>query len=431
MNDSAVVSFKQAFWFWLKLGFISFGGPAGQIAIMHKELVEQKRWISESRFLHALNYCMLLPGPEAQQLATYLGWSMHGVRGGLVAGGLFVLPSLLILTGLSWAYLSFGQTATAAGILYGMKAAVVAVVMHAVWRVGKRTLRHPVLMLIALFAFIALFFLHLPFPLIVAMAAILGWIGGRYAPYIFQPGHPHSDSDIQETPGTSNLPAPAWKTTVRWLLTGALLWAVLMLILLASVGWTSTLTQLGWFFSKAALVTFGGAYAVLPYVVQAAVGHYGWLTTTQMMDGLALGETTPGPLIMIVAFVGFVAAWQTQALGADQLLLAAITGAGIATFFTFFPSFIFIFAGAPWVEASRGKLSWSAPLSAITAAVVGVIFNLALFFAGHVLWPQGAEGRLDIAAALMILAALFALWRLRWNVIPVLFLCALAGWWLQ
>lgn len=431
MNDSAVVSFKQAFWFWLKLGFISFGGPAGQIAIMHKELVEQKRWISESRFLHALNYCMLLPGPEAQQLATYLGWSMHGVRGGLVAGGLFVLPSLLILTGLSWAYLSFGQTATAAGILYGMKAAVVAVVMHAVWRVGKRTLRHPVLMLIALFAFIALFFLHLPFPLIVAMAAILGWIGGRYAPYIFQPGHPHSDPDIQETPGTSNLPAPAWKTTVRWLLTGALLWAVLMLILLASLGWTSTLTQLGWFFSKAALVTFGGAYAVLPYVVQAAVGHYGWLTTTQMMDGLALGETTPGPLIMIVAFVGFVAAWQTQALGADQLLLAAITGAGIATFFTFLPSFIFIFVGAPWVEASRGKLSWSAPLSAITAAVVGVIFNLALFFAGHVLWPQGAEGRLDIAAALMILAALFALWRLRWNVIPVLFLCALAGWWLQ
>lgn len=431
MNDSAVVSFKQAFWFWLKLGFISFGGPAGQIAIMHKELVEQKRWISESRFLHALNYCMLLPGPEAQQLATYLGWSMHGVRGGLVAGGLFVLPSLLILTGLSWAYLSFGQTATAAGILYGMKAAVVAVVMHAVWRVGKRTLRHPVLMLIALFAFIALFFLHLPFPLIVAMAAILGWIGGRYAPYIFQPGHPHSDPDIQKTPGTSNLPAPAWKATVRWLLTGALLWAVLMLILLASLGWTSTLTQLGWFFSKAALVTFGGAYAVLPYVVQAAVGHYGWLTTTQMMDGLALGETTPGPLIMIVAFVGFVAAWQTQALGADQLLLAAITGAGIATFFTFLPSFIFIFAGAPWVEASRGKLSWSAPLSAITAAVVGVIFNLALFFAGHVLWPQGAEGRLDIAAALMILAALFALWRLRWNVIPVLFLCALAGWWLQ
>ena len=431
MNDSAVVSFKQAFWFWLKLGFISFGGPAGQIAIMHKELVEQKRWISESRFLHALNYCMLLPGPEAQQLATYLGWSMHGVRGGLVAGGLFVLPSLLILTGLSWAYLSFGQTATAAGILYGMKAAVVAIVMHAVWRVGKRTLRHPVLMLIALFAFIALFFLHLPFPLIVAMAAILGWIGGRYAPYIFQPGHPHSDPDVQETPGTSNLPAPAWKTTVRWLLTGALLWAVLMLILLASLGWTSTLTQLGWFFSKAALVTFGGAYAVLPYVVQAAVGHYGWLTTTQMMDGLALGETTPGPLIMIVAFVGFVAAWQTQTLGADQLLLAAITGAGIATFFTFLPSFIFIFAGAPWVEASRGKLSWSAPLSAITAAVVGVIFNLALFFAGHVLWPQGAEGRLDIAAALMILAALFALWRLRWNVIPVLFLCALAGWWLQ
>ncbi len=428
MNDSAVVSFKQAFWFWLKLGFISFGGPAGQIAIMHKELVEQKRWISESRFLHALNYCMLLPGPEAQQLATYLGWSMHGIRGGLVAGGLFVLPSLLILTGLSWAYLSFGQTATAAGILYGMKAAVVAIVMHAVWRVGKRTLRHPVLMLIALFAFIALFFLHLPFPLIVAMAAILGWIGGRYAPYIFQPGHPHSDPDIQETPGTSNLPAPAWKATVRWLLTGALLWAVLMLILLASLGWTSTLTQLGWFFSKAALVTFGGAYAVLPYVVQAAVGHYGWLTTTQMMDGLALGETTPGPLIMIVAFVGFVAAWQTQALGADQLLLAAITGAGIATFFTFLPSFIFIFAGAPWVEASRGKLSWSAPLSAITAAVVGVIFNLALFFAGHVLWPQGAEGQLDIAAALMILAALFALWRLRWNVIPVLFLCALAGW---
>lgn len=428
MNDSAVVSFKQAFWFWLKLGFISFGGPAGQIAIMHKELVEQKRWISESRFLHALNYCMLLPGPEAQQLATYLGWSMHGVRGGLVAGGLFVLPSLLILTGLSWTYLSFGQTATAAGILYGMKAAVVAIVMHAVWRVGKRTLRHPVLMLIALFAFIALFFLHLPFPLIVAMAAILGWIGGCYAPYIFQPGHPHSDPDIQKTPGTSNLPAPAWKATVRWLLTGALLWAVLMLILLASLGWTSTLTQLGWFFSKAALVTFGGAYAVLPYVVQAAVGHYGWLTTTQMMDGLALGETTPGPLIMIVAFVGFVAAWQTQALGADQLLLAAITGAGIATFFTFLPSFIFIFAGAPWVEASRGKLSWSAPLSAITAAVVGVIFNLALFFAGHVLWPQGAEGRLDIAAALMILAALFALWRLRWNVIPVLFLCALAGW---
>lgn len=352
MKSSHPVSFKQAFAFWLKLGFISFGGPAGQMAIMHKELVEQKHWVSESRFLHALNYCMLLPGPEAQQLATYLGWYMHGVKGGLVAGGLFILPSLLILMGLSWVYMSYGQTATVVGILYGMKAAVVALVLHAVWRLGSHTLRHPFFILIALLAFIALFFLHLPFPLIVGLAAIFGGFAGRYAPSIFKLVAAHPSTDSPETP---SLARPNWKITLIWLFAGVLLWAVSMLALVVLFGWSSTLTQLGWFFTKAALFTFGGAYAVLPYVVQTVVGHYAWLSTAQMMDGLALGETTPGPLIMIVAFVGFVAAWQTQAFGTDSFLLVACLGAGIATFLLFYRhSFLFLRAhlGLKPVETS-------------------------------------------------------------------------------
>ena len=428
------VTFRQALIFWFKLGFISFGGPAGQIALMHQELGVNRRWISERRFLHALNYCMLLPGPEAQQLATYIGWLMHRTWGGIVAGALFVLPSLLILIALSWVYIAFGNLPVVAGLFYGVKPAVTAIVLQAAHRIGSRTLKNNVLWGIAAASFVAIFALNAPFPAIVAGAAIIGYFGGRIAPNQFKAGGGHGKTDKSFGPALidDDTPTPEharfrWGKLVKMAVVGGLLWAVPMGLLNAIYGWHHTLTQMGWFFTKAALLTFGGAYAVLPYVYQGAVGHYGWLTPTQMIDGLALGETTPGPLIMVVAFVGFVGGYVKVLFGPDSLFLAGAVAATLVTWFTFLPSFLFILAGGPLVESTHGDLKFTAPLTAITAAVVGVILNLALFFLYHVLWPQGFAGTFDGISAVIALAAAVALFRFKRNVIEVIAACAAVG----
>ncbi|TAN64705.1 MAG: chromate efflux transporter [Methylobacter sp.] len=428
------VSFWQAFRFWLQLGFISFGGPAGQIAIMHQELVERRRWISEKRFLHALNYCMVLPGPEAQQLAVYLGWLMHRTWGGMVAGLLFILPSLFLLILLSWIYLSFGQVPVVAGVLYGIKPAVTAIVLSAAQRIGSRALKNGVLWTLAALAFLAIFALHVPFPLIVLIAACLGAIGGRIAPDKFAVGGGHGAVKQNYGPALidDDTPIPdharfRWSHLLKIVAVGLILWGGVMGLLCGQYGWNGALTQMGWFFTKAALLTFGGAYAVLPYVYQGAVEHYHWLSATQMIDGLALGETTPGPLIMIVTFVGFLGGWSQLPFGPDALLMAGVVAAVVATYFTFLPSFLFILAGGPLVESTHGNLKFTAPLSAITAAVVGVILNLAVFFAYHVFWPQGFEGRFDGIAALIGVGALLALFRYKTGVIPVIAVCGAAG----
>ena len=428
------VSFAAAFRFWLKLGFISFGGPAGQIAIMHSELVERRRWISERRFLHALNYCMLLPGPEAQQLATYIGWLMHRTWGGVVAGALFVLPSLFILIALSWVYLRFGDVPVVAGIFYGIKPAVTALVLHAAHRIGTRALRNRWMWCIAAASFVAIFAFDTPFPAIVVAAALMGYLGSRRWPSVFALGGSHGAAQQGYGPAVidDHTPTPPHARFSRGRLAAVLgvglgLWLLAMAALLATLGVHGTLTQMGWFFTKAALLTFGGAYAVLPYVYQGAVETHGWLTGPQMIDGLALGETTPGPLIMVVAFVGFVGGWTKQLLGPDALFLSGALAAAVVTFFTFLPSFVFILAGGPLVEATHGRLGFTAPLSAITAAVVGVIVNLALFFGYHVLWPQGFDGPFDVFSALIAAAAAVALFRFKVGVLPLLAGCAAAG----
>jgi chromate transporter len=432
--DAHKASFWQAFLFWLKLGFISFGGPAGQIALMHSELVEKRRWISEKRFLHGLNYCMLLPGPEAQQLATYIGWLLHKTAGGIVAGTLFVLPSLLILIGLSWVYLAFGDVPMVAGLFYGIKPAVTAIVLQAAYRIGSRTLRNNVLWAIAGASFVAVFAMNIPFPVIVVLAALLGYLGGQVAPDTFSFGgvHGHSGQScgpalIDDDTVTPEHARFRWRRLALVVGVGALLWLIPMGGLIASLGWDHTLTQMAWFFTKAALLTFGGAYAVLPYVYQGAVEHYQWLTPTQMMDGLALGETTPGPLIMVVAFVGFVGSYVQAVFGPESQFLAGAVAAALVSWFTFLPSFLFILAGGPLVESTHGNLRFTAPLTAITAAVVGVILNLALFFGYHILWPQGINADFDGAAALIATGAAVALFHFRLNVIPVIAGSALAG----
>lgn len=428
------VGFAEALRFWLKLGFVSFGGPAGQIAIMHTELVERRRWISEKRFLHALNYCMVLPGPEAQQLATYLGWLLHRTRGGIAAGALFVLPSLFLLIALSWVYIAFGQMPLVEGLFYGIKPAVTAIVVHAAYRIGSRALRNGVLWAIAAAAFVAIFALNVPFPAIVLAAALVGYAGGRLAPGKFQLGGGHGAAGKSYGPALidDDTPTPEharfrWIRLARVGIVGVLLWALPMAALTLVFGWSHTLTQMGWFFTKAALMTFGGAYAVLPYVYQGAVVHYGWLSPVQMIDGLALGETTPGPLIMVVAFVGFVGGYVKAVFGPDALFLAGAVAASLVTWFTFLPSFLFILAGGPLVESTHGELKFTAPLTAITGAVVGVILNLALFFGYHVLWPQGFAGGFDWGSALIALGAAIALFRFKSNVMYVIAACALAG----
>lgn len=436
--QAPTVSFWQAFLFWLKLGLISFGGPAGQIAIMHEELVERRRWISEKRFLHALNYCMLLPGPEAQQLATYIGWLMHKTRGGIAAGALFVLPSLVILIALSWVYIAFGDMPLVAGLFYGIKPAVTAIVVQAAHRIGSRALKNNLLWAIAGASFVAIFALNVPFPLIVAVAALVGFIGGRIAPDTFKTGGGHGKADksygaalIDDHTPTPEHAIFRWSRLVKIIVIGALLWVVPMGLLTSHFGWNHTLTQMAWFFTKAALLTFGGAYAVLPYVYQGAVGHYQWLTPTQMIDGLALGETTPGPLIMVVAFVGFIGGYVKAVFGPESVFLAGAVAATLVTWFTFLPSFIFILAGGPLIETTHNDLKFTAPLTAITAAVVGVILNLALFFGYHVWWPTGfASGvisSIDWMAVLISIAAAIALFKYKRNVIHVIAASALIG----
>jgi chromate transporter len=442
LPTAATPSFALATRFWLKLGFISFGGPAGQIAIMHRELVEQRRWISESRFLHALNYCMVLPGPEAQQLATYIGWLLHGTRGAIVAGGLFVLPSLLILIALSWLYMAYGNTPLVSGVLYGVKPAVVAIALAAAWRLGIKTLKAAWLWVVALFALIAITFWQWPFPLILAIAALTGFATSRWRPQWLggtAGGHGVSKPDTQPAVIDDHTPTPAHARfargkLLRLCIAGALLWAAPIAALTLWQGWHATHTQLAWFFTKAALLIFGGAYAVLPYVVQGAVHHYSWLSTPQMIDGLALGETTPGPLIMIVAFVGFVGGWQDAAahaagavLSGPGIVLSALLGAVIATYFTFLPSFLFILGGGPLVESGRNMVKLTAPLTAISAAVVGVIVSLALYFAGHVFWPGGIQSSFDWLAGLIAAASLVALTVFKRGVIEVIAAAALIG----
>lgn len=427
-------SFQDALWFWLKLGFISFGGPAGQIALMHTELVERRRWISERRFLHALNYCMLLPGPEAQQLATYIGWLLHRTWGGVLAGGLFVLPSLFILIGLSWVYIAWGDVPLIAGLFYGIKPAVAAIVLHAAHRIGSRVLKNSALWMIAAAAFVAIFTFNVPFPIIVAAAAGVGFLGGRLRPASFHVGARSGAGvsgsgaalidDLTPTPAHAQF---RWSRLVGVVAIGFALWAVPMAILVMTFGWQGIYTQMAWFFTKAAYLTFGGAYAVLPYIYQGAVDHYAWLTPVQMIDGLALGETTPGPLIMVVAYVGFIGGYLQPLLAPEMRFIAGACAAALVTWFTFLPSFLFILAGGPLVEATKEDLTFTAPLTAMTAAVVGVILNLAVFFGYHVLWPQGLAGHIDWGAAAIALGAGVALFRFRWGVINVIAACAMVG----
>lgn len=435
-------SFAEAFRFWVKLGFISFGGPAGQIALMHEELVERRRWIGESRFLHALNYCMLLPGPEAQQLAIYIGWLLHRTAGGLVAGAFFVLPSVVILWSLSYAYARLGGVGWVAALFYGLKPAVVAIVAVAVIRIGRRALKNEVMWGIAALAFVAIFALDVPFPLIVLGAGLLGLVGGKLRPGKFTvigaPGAAGPGAD----PGAASESAPIERRVhvadhhaalphTRFSLRHALMVAGVGLVVwwlpVAGLGvwrgWESIFVKEGVFFSQAALVTFGGAYAVLPYVAQRAVEDFGWLTAGQMLDGLGLAETTPGPLIMVVQFVGFMGGWNEP--GGLAPVLAGTIGALITTWVTFVPSFLWIFLGAPAIERSRGQVSLAGALSAITAAVVGVILNLAVWFALQVLFPAG--GGVDGFALLVAVVVFVGMLRLGWGVVPVVLGGALVG----
>ncbi|QWF70545.1 chromate efflux transporter [Methylomonas paludis] len=429
-DDKAVapefISFQEACRYWFKLGWVSFGGPAGQIAMMHLELVEKRRWLTQQSFLHALNYCMLLPGPEAQQLATYIGWLMHGKLGGLVAGSLFVLPSFLILLSLGWIYLSFGQLGIMSGILYGIKPAVTAIVLAAAWRLSRKILSNIGLWGMAIAAFLAIFVWHTPFPLIVLSAALLGAGAGHFYPGKLNGGATHQQKVLPIITGQRQVPAHAifrWRSFLGTIAVGLALWLASMAGLYGLYGWDGALTQMAWFFTKAALLTFGGAYAVLPYVYQGVVEHYQWLTANQMMDALALGETTPGPLVMVLTFVGCVAGWSQAVFGPEHLFLASAAAAILVTYFTFLPSFVFILAGGPLVESSQGNLKFGAALTGISAAVCGVIVNLAVFFAVPVFWP----GHIDVFALTLGAGALLALIRFQAGVIKVILGCGLAG----
>jgi chromate transporter len=427
------VTLGTAFKYWLKLGFISFGGPAGQISMMHQELVEKRRWISEHRYLHALNYCMLLPGPEATQLAIYISWLMHGVKGAVIAGVLFFLPSFLLLSLLAGVYLAWGEVPLVQGIFYGIRPAVVAVVLFAAWRIGARALKNAVLWGMAALAFIGIFFFDIGFPWIVLAAAILGAIGGKLMPARFKSGGGHGASAKQYGPAIidDDTPTPAHaRFSWRKLAITVVAFVAVWLAVIVAISGNQALADLGIFFTKAAFLTIGGAYAVLPYVYQGGVEHYGWLTGPQMMDGLALGETTPGPLIMIVTWVGYLGGVAKEVVA--NPIAAGFAGAAVATFFTFLPSFLFILAGAPLVEATRGEIRFTAPLTGITAAVVGVVLNLAAFFAWHAFWPQGTAdapfaGSFDGFPAIVAIAAFVALWKYKVDIMKVIGVCALLG----
>lgn len=416
-------SFGEALRFWIKLGFISFGGPTGQIAVMHTELVDRRRWISEERFLHALNYCMLLPGPEATQLAIYVGWLLHRTPGGVVAGAFFVIPSIFILLALSYVYVAFGAVPWIAAMFYGLKPAVLAIVASATIRIGRRALRHPIMYLVAAAAFVALFVFRVPFPAVIAAAALVGLVGGRWRPALFG-GQGHGGVTAAGPTAAEPFPAhtrPSTARAARVLAVCLALWIIPILALGAWRGTADVFFLEAIFFSKAAMVTFGGAYAVLPYVAQQAVERYGWLSTIQMIDGLGLAETTPGPLIMVLQFVGFMAGWHHADLGWTGAVLGALT----ATYFTFMPCFLWIFLGAPYVEQTRGNRALVGALATITAAVVGVVLNLAVWFALHVLFP-GGQG-LDWFPLLVAAAAFVGLQRFGWDIVPVVGGAALLG----
>lgn len=426
-SSPSAPTFREAVRYWWWLGCISFGGPAGQIAIMHKELVEKRRWISDAHFLHALNFCMLLPGPEAQQLATYLGWRLHGARGGIAAGALFVIPSMFLLFLLGWVYVAGGHLPWLAAIFYGLLPAVIAVVAEAVLRIGKKALRSPSLVALAAASFVAIYFFHVSFVLIVLAAAVLGAVGHRFLPAQFPAGKGHGSSG-HTAEGPSLLlppaPRPTWRRALAVSLLCLALWWLPVFGVAAWLGWESTAAQQGVFFSKAALVTFGGAYAVLPYVAQQAVETHAWLSHEQMMAGLALAETTPGPLIMVLQFVGFVGGWQHP--GALTPLGGATLGAAITTWTTFLPCFLFVFLGAPHIERLGEQPRLSAALTAITAAVVGVILNLGVKFALHAMWPDPG-GVFDPFVAVVAAAAFLAMWRFKIGLMPVIGACALLG----
>lgn len=435
----AFPTLREATAVWTRIGLLSFGGPAGQIALMHRELVEERRWISESRFLHALNFCMLLPGPEAQQLATYVGWLLHGWRGGLIAGTLFVLPGFVVILALSASYAIFHEVGWLASLFFGLKAAVLAIVVEATIRVGKRALHNGVLVALAVAAFLALFVFNLPFPLVVLGAGVIGYLGARLSPATFVPPPRRA--------GATDLPAvidelPAARTTAGrsalTLVLGIALWLLPLAIVVPVLGPSNVYASIWLFFSQMAVVTFGGAYAVLAYVAQEAVQGFGWLRPGEMVDGLALAETTPGPLVLVLSFVGFLAAFRAP-LSMDPLL-AGILGATLTTWVTFVPCFLWIFLGAPYVERLRSNAALSGALTAITASVVGVIFNLALWFALHVLFDDVETfdagpihlsvpvwQTIDpVAVALSVIAAV-SLLRLRWGIVRTLLLAAILG----
>lgn len=423
-NERSSASFTDAFRFWLKLGFISFGGPSGQIASMHTELVEKRKWIGEAHFLHALNFCMLLPGPEAQQLAIYIGWLLHKTRGGIIAGALFVIPSVFILWALSYVYVAFGHIPAISAIFYGLKPAVLAIVAAAVIRIGRKALKNFVLWTIAGAAFVAIYFAHAPFPLIVLSAGLLGLIGGKILPQYFFVAVEHepvaASSDIE---GRTEASRPSLLHALKISATWIAIWSAPLICAGIFLGTDHTVFREGIFFSKAAVVTFGGAYAVLPYVSQEAVAHYQWLRADQMLDGLGLAETTPGPLIMVLQFVGFVGAWNHP--GNLPPLLAATFGALVTTWTTFVPCFLWVFLGAPYIEKLRGAKQLTAALSTVTAAVVGVILNLAVWFGVRVIFP--ATGQIDWFAVVICLTAFAGLLRWNWSIIPVVLGSGLLG----
>jgi chromate transporter len=436
------VSLGEAFHVWLRVAAFSFGGPAGQIAVMHRILVEEKRWISESRFLHALNYCMLLPGPEAQQLATYVGWLMHRTRGGIIAGGLFILPGIIAIMGLSWIYALYGKVGFVAALFFGLKAAVLAIVLEAVMRIGKRALKNRTLIGIAAAAFVAIFFLDAPFPLIILAAGLAGFFGGKANLPEFQVGG-HGSQSAEESDNLlgEHLPAHARPSIKRSLSIAAVwlaLWLMPVAVLLLALGSGNVFSQIAIFFSKMAIVTFGGAYAVLAYVAQQAVETHSWLRPGEMLDGLGMAETTPGPLIMVLQFVGFMAAFRDA--GSLNPLLAGTLGGLLATWVTFAPCFLWIFLGAPYIEVLRGNRALSGALTAITAAVVGVILNLAIWFGIHTIFREVRRvewgllnfdapvwGSVNLWALLLSAAAIIAMFRFKIGMLPTLAATSAAG----
>ena len=437
---AGLIPFGEAFRYWLRLGFINFGGPAGQIAIMHDELVDKKRWISNHRFLHALNFCVLLPGPEAQQLAIYLGWLLNGTLGGIVAGVLFVLPAFFLMLGLSWTYAVHGDIGWVAAVFYGLQAAVIAIVASAVIRVGAKALKSPAMFAIAASAFVAIFFFQAPFPVIVLGAALIGLVGARVKPRAFPlPEHdPEDEVALIGDAQAKKESRPTAGRTLKVLAIGLAVWWGPLAVVLAVRGRGDTLSQEAVFFSQTALVTFGGAYAVLAYINQAAVQHFGWLEPGQMVTGLGLAESTPGPLIMVTEFVGFLGAYGSP--GGLDPVVAGTLGALVTVWATFAPCFLWIFLGAPYIERLRGNAGLNSALSAITAAVVGVILNLAAGFAIVALFsermrvelswldfPVPRVSSIDVFATALALAAFVGLWRYRWNVLPVVLGSAFAG----